>query len=237
MTAVGANIERVRERISAAALKAGRNPEEICLIAVSKNVGVEDILAATAAGIRDFGENYVQDALPKLGKTGPDVRWHFIGHLPTNKARQVVGAFALIHSVDSERLAIELNKRAASVGEPNSAGVVQDILIEVRLDPNGSKTGVDPQQLDSLCACIEGLPFLRLRGLMGMAPIVPDPEMARPYFARLRGLLDRLPASSRQFLSMGMTADFDAAILEGATHVRIGTAIFGPRPRPQVYSA
>jgi pyridoxal phosphate enzyme (YggS family) len=223
MSAIAERIERVRERIQDAAIAAGRDAGEICLIAVSKTVGVEAVREAWEAGVRDFGENYVQDARTKIGCIDPDVRWHFIGHLQTNKARYVAGTFALVHSVDSERLAMELNHRAGL------AGVVQDVLIEVRLDLEGAKTGVLPSDLSELVDRVGELPSLRLCGLMGMAPIVADPEQARPHFARLRGLLDTLPVESRKVLSMGMTADFEAAIREGATHVRIGTAIFGPR--------
>ncbi len=223
MSAIAANVERVRDRIADAAQRSGRDPRSICLVAVSKTVGIEAIREAIAAGVGDLGENYVQDALAKIGEVGADVRWHFIGHLQTNKARQIVGKFSLVHSVDSERLAIELNRRA------DAAGIVQDVLVEVRLDPTGAKTGVDPEGLDALAECIEGLSALRLRGLMGMAPIVSDPDQARPHFAGLRAMLERLPLGSRDILSMGMTGDFEAAIVEGATHVRVGTAIFGPR--------
>jgi len=223
VSVIGANILHVRERIAAAAGRIGRDPGDICLIAVSKTIGVEAVRSAVEAGIRDFGENYVQEAMIKIGSFGSDIRWHFIGHLQTNKARQVVGAFALVHSVDSDRIAVELNKRALA------AGIVQDVLIEVRLDPEGAKTGVEPDSLGALADCVGQLPGLRLRGLMGIAPVVSDPDHARPHFARLRGLLDCLPPQCRAILSMGMTGDFEPAIMEGATHVRIGTAIFGPR--------
>ncbi|MBM3493737.1 MAG: YggS family pyridoxal phosphate-dependent enzyme [Armatimonadetes bacterium] len=223
MSSIAANVERVRDRICTAAVRAGRDPDAVHLVAVSKTVGVEQIAEAVAVGVRDFGENYVQDAVAKKPHLGPDVRWHFIGHLQTNKARQVAGSFALIHSLDSVRLAVELGRRAAS------AGITQDVLIEVRLDPDGAKTGIEPSHLPELADAVAGIGSVRLLGLMGMAPIVPDPELARPHFAALRGMLDLLPASARQVLSMGMTGDFEAAILEGATHVRVGTAVFGPR--------
>jgi pyridoxal phosphate enzyme (YggS family) len=224
VSGIAANVARVRDRIAAAAVRAGRSPADVCLIAVSKTVGLDAVREAAAAGARDFGENYVQDARAKLAAPGLDVRWHFIGHLQTNKARYVAGAFALVHSVDSVRLAEELGRRAAM------SGVVQDVLIEVRLDAAGAKTGVEPDGVAGLAESIAGAPGLRLQGLMGMAPIVTEGEHARPHFAALRGMLDLLPAGSGRVLSMGMTGDFEAAIAEGATHVRVGTAIFGPRP-------
>lgn len=223
MSPVAENILRVRERIHRAAERAGRGPDEVTLIAVSKTVDADRIREAYAAGVADFGENYVQDAIRKLSVLPGDLRWHFIGHLQTNKVRHVVGAFALVHSLDSARLADEMDRRAAA------RGIVQDVLIEVRLDPEGAKTGVEPDRFGELVDHVAGLPALRLAGLMGMAPIVEDPEAARPHFARLRSMMERLPESSRRILSMGMTSDFEAAIMEGATHVRIGTAIFGPR--------
>ena len=224
MSGIAANVARVRDRIAAAAVRAGRSPADVCLIAVSKTVGLDAVREAAAAGARDFGENYVQDARAKLAAPGLDVRWHFIGHLQTNKARYVAGAFALVHSVDSVRLAEELGRRAAM------SGVVKDVLIEVSLDAAGAKTGVEPDGVAGLAESIAGAPGLRLQGLMGMAPIVTEGEHARPHFAALRGMLDLLPAGSGRVLSMGMTGDFEAAIAEGATHVRVGTAIFGPRP-------
>ncbi len=223
MDRVADRLEEVRRRIARAAERAGRAPDEVRLVAVSKTIGIERIREAVEAGHRDFGENYVQEAREKLPAFGPEIRWHFIGHLQSNKARNVVGAFALIHSVDSETLAGEIQKRAAA------AGIVQDVLIEVRLDPAATKTGVEPEALDRLVDRVRTLPNVRLLGLMGMPPLFADPEDARPGFRLLRELLDAVPPESRRELSMGMSSDFEVAIEEGATLVRVGTAIFGPR--------
>lgn len=213
----------VRQRILAAAERAGRDPGSIRLVAVSKTVEADRVREAYEAGLTDFGENYVQEALRKIRELGPGPVWHFIGHLQRNKARHAVGAFRLIHSVDSVALAQELQKRAAN------AGLNQDVLIEVRLDPAATKTGVDPDELPELARAVAACPNLRLRGLMGMPPLFPDPEEARPCFRLLRQLLGVLPEEARVELSMGMSADFEVAIEEGATIVRVGTAIFGPR--------
>lgn len=223
MATTAERIADVQARITDAARRSGRSPEEVTLVAVTKTVPVERIREAVEAGLKDFGENYVQEALPKLAALGNDVRWHFIGHLQSNKARLVAGAFALIHSLDSVALAEELNKRAAN------AGVTQNVLIEVRLDPAETKTGVLPEELGVLTDTVMALPHLRLQGLMGMPPLFADPEESRPYFAHLRELSEILPEGARRELSMGMSTDFEVAIEEGATIVRVGTAIFGPR--------
>ncbi len=220
---VEGNIERVRERIGAAAVRSGRRPEDITLVAVSKTVDAERIRAAHAAGLRDFGENYFQEAREKLDLFGADTRWHFIGHLQSNKARYVAGRFALVHSIDRIELAVELGRRALA------AGVVQPVLVEVKLDPADTKRGVDAGAALGLAHAVAATPGLDLRGLMGMPAFADDPETVRPDFARLRALFDRLPEANRRDLSMGMTADFEVAIEEGATMVRIGTAIFGRR--------
>jgi len=223
MGTIAENVARVRDRIAEAAGRSGRRPEDVRLIAVTKTVPVERVREALDAGLRDFGENYVQEALPKIREIGETARWHFVGHLQSNKAKFVVGTFALVHSVDSVALARELDKRAGN------AGVVQDVLIEVRLDPAETKTGVEAADLDRLVEATMGLPHLRLRGLMGMPPFFADPEQARPYFRRLKELSERLPTECGRELSMGMSADFEVAVEEGATMVRVGTAIFGPR--------
>jgi len=223
MSSIAENITRVRERIAEAAARAGRDPAEITLVAVSKTVEPARIREAVEAGILDLGENYYQEVREKMPLFGPDVRWHFIGHLQTNKARYVAGRFALVHSVDSEALARELGKRALA------ANTEQPVLIEVKLDPAATKFGVEPDAVPELAAYVAQTPGLQLCGLMGMAPFVDDPEETRPCFAPLRGLFEQLPAEYRQTLSMGMTADFEVAIEEGATLVRIGTAIFGKR--------
>lgn len=222
-SAVAENVARVRDRIDAAACRAGRPPGSVRLLAVTKTVDADRIRAAYAAGVRDFGENYYQEAREKLPLFGPEVRWHFIGHLQTNKARNVVGRFALIHSVDRRELAAELGRRATA------CGVTQPVLVEVRLDAAATKHGVDAEEALDLAFAVRETPGLDLLGLMGMPPYADDPEVVRPEFRRLRALFERLPESNRRILSMGMTADFEAAIEEGATLVRIGTAIFGRR--------
>ena len=225
MSTVEENVLEVRQRIASAALRYARDPAEITLVAVSKTVGVERIREAVEAGIGDLGENYYQEAREKLDLLPSDVRWHFIGHLQTNKAKHVVGRYALIQSVDRIELAKELDRRAERLG------IVQPVLVEVKLDPADTKTGVPPEQLDELVDEAANLRSLRLDGLMGIPPLEGGNEEARPYFARLRDLFEKLPADNRRTLSMGMTADFEVAIEEGANLVRVGTAIFGKRQR------
>jgi PLP dependent protein len=223
MTFIAENIARVRDRIVRAAEKSGRDPSGITLVAVTKTVNVERIGEAVQAGVTDLGENYYQEARDKLPLFGPEVRWHFIGHLQTNKAKYVAGRFPLVQSVDSEALAQELGRRAVQ------AGGVQDVLIEVKLDPVTTKFGVEPERALDLAARVAEIPGVGLKGLMGMAPFSENPDSARPFFRTLHGLFAGLPATQRQVLSMGMTGDFETAIEEGATLVRIGTAIFGSR--------
>lgn len=224
MSSIAENIAHVRERIACASERAGRRAEEIILVAATKRVEPARIQEAVDAGIRDFGENYYQEARQKLPLFGPEVRWHFIGHLQKNKAKYVMGRFVLIQSVDSEALARELGKRAAAIG------ITQDVLIEVKIDPfSAEKQGVEPEGTLELAGVVAAIPGIRLCGLMGMAPVVADPREAAPYFRRLRGLFEQLPGTYRRILSMGMTADFEVAIAEGSTMVRVGTAIFGRR--------
>lgn len=223
MDTVAERVEEVRRRVAQAAVRSGRAPDSVRLVAVSKTIGVGLIGQAVAAGVRDFGENYVQEAREKLPEFGRDVRWHFIGHLQSNKARHVVGAFALIHSVDSLSLAREISKRAVAIG------VAQDVLIEVRLDPAATKAGVDPADAPLLAEAVLDMPGIRLRGLMGMPPLCSDPEAVRPHFRQLAALRADMPGGCGDELSMGMSGDFEVAIEEGATLVRVGTAIFGPR--------
>jgi pyridoxal phosphate enzyme (YggS family) len=226
MTEIAANVERVRARIAQAAERVGRATEDITLIAVSKTMPPEDVAAAYGAGVRHFGENYVQEAVSKLAAAEldlPDLQWHFIGHLQSNKVRDVVGRFTLIHSVDTVALAREIARRA------QRAGVTVPILLEVKLDQAGAKFGFDPDRTSEAAAEVMPLAGVKLCGLMGMAPFGADPELSRPHFRLLRQRFTQLPAEAQQTLSMGMTGDFEVAIEEGATHVRIGTAIFGKR--------
>jgi pyridoxal phosphate enzyme (YggS family) len=226
MTQMAQNIARVRERMAQAAARAGRPVGTIALVAVTKTVEAERIVEAHHAGVHDFGENYVQEALAKMEALSFDrqeVRWHFIGHLQRNKVREALGRFALIQSVDSLALAAEIGKRAQQSGQA-------DILLEVKLDPAATKFGIAPEQTLEVAAQVQEIAGVRMCGLMGMAPFASDPEAARPFFRRLSHLFDQLPQGARQILSMGMSGDFEVAIEEGATLVRIGTALFGQRP-------
>ncbi len=229
------NIARVRERIAKAAAQAGRRPEEVTLVAVSKTHPPERVEAAAAAGLRDFGENRVEEAGPKIAAVQtPGLCWHMIGHIQSRKAGDVIQAgFELVHSVDSAKLAERLSRLAAQ------AGKIQPVLLECNVSGEESKAGFaahNPalwgKRLPEFEALL-GLPGIRVLGLMTMAPVVPDPEAARPVFSRLRKLRDylriNLPQGAWQELSMGMTDDFEVAIAEGATQVRIGRAIFGER--------
>lgn len=220
------NIGRVRDRMARAARRAGRPPDMVTLIAVTKTVAPNRIVEAYEAGAREFGENYVQEALAKRAEAvlqWPDARWHFIGHLQSNKARQIVDEFALIQSVDSLSLAKEIGKRA------RQAATIARILLEVKIDPADTKFGFAPETTLEAAAQIAELPGIALSGLMGMAPYSVEAENARLPFRRLAALYHALPETQRHILSMGMTNDFEVAIEEGATHIRIGTAIFGTR--------
>lgn len=224
---VGHNLERVRERIAGACLRAGRDPAEVRLVAVTKTVPVERIKEAVQWGQHRFGENYVQEALPKIRELGPGIEWHFIGHLQSNKARQVVGKFQMIQTLDRASLARELDKRVAE-------GNFLEVLIQVNVAGEQSKSGVAPMGLESLLEEVVELKRLKICGLMTIPPLSEDPEEARPYFRKLRELRDRYrsqldPPHSFEELSMGMTGDLEVAVEEGATIVRVGTAIFGAR--------
>lgn len=223
MPGIKERLEEVRGRIGNAARRAGRNPEEITLVAVSKRVDASRIGEALQAGVRDFGENYYQEAREKIPLFGEEVRWHFIGALQTNKAKYVVGNFALIHSVDTVHLAEEISRRALA------KGIVQPVLAEVKLDVIETKHGISEEGLMELVESARGMEGLELLGLMGMPPLTAEPEEVRPYFRKLKGMFDLLPEENRKTLSMGMSADFEIAIEEGATLVRVGSAIFGAR--------
>jgi pyridoxal phosphate enzyme (YggS family) len=224
------NIEAVRERIRAAAEAAGRDPAAVRLVGVSKTVPAERVRGAVEAGLTLLGENYIQEARDKIAALADlPVTWHFIGHLQRNKAKYAVRLFELIHSVDSLKLARELDKEAAKRGK------VQDILIQVNTGKEASKSGVYAEEALALAREAGRLDHLAVRGLMTLPPYFNAPEKVRPFFRALRELRDRikaetLPGVAMEELSMGMTGDFEAAIQEGATLVRIGTAIFGERP-------
>jgi len=222
MDEIAQNLDRVREQIRTAAERAGRKPDDVTLVAVSKTVEPERLETALAAGQTLFGESRLQEAKAKIPLVSGRAHWHMVGHLQTNKARDAVALFELIHSVDSVKLAIELNKWA------ERAGKTQPILLEVNVSGEGRKFGLRPEDLDAAVDEINQLPHLEVRGLMTIAPFRDNVEDARPAFCRLRELRDR--AGLRE-LSMGMTHDFEVAIEEGATMVRIGTAVFGERQR------
>jgi PLP dependent protein len=223
------NLQTVRARVDAAARRAGRAPDAIRLIAVSKTFGAEYVRAAFAAGQRDFGENKVQEGLQKIAETVDiDLRWHLIGHLQSNKAKRAVGGFACIHAVDSVDLLRRLDAAAAADGQ------APDILVQVDLAGEATKFGAPPSVAREVVAAALEARAVRLVGLMILPPWSEDPEQARPWFVRLRQLRDRwvtegIPAGALAQLSMGMSHDFEAAIEEGATIVRVGTAIFGTR--------
>ncbi|MDX9820481.1 MAG: YggS family pyridoxal phosphate-dependent enzyme [Syntrophales bacterium] len=228
-SAVLPNILRIRERIAEAALRKGRRPSDVRLMAVTKTVDDERIAEAIAAGVDVIGENYVQEGKRKIEKLGKTVEWHMIGRLQTNKAKYAVALFDLIHSVDRMELAQELSRRAAL------AGTVIPVLIEINTGGEDTKSGIPPARALELVRNAASLPNLSVRGLMTMPPWFDDPEEARPFFRSLRELRDRIEEEriagiSMRELSMGMTQDFEVAVEEGATIVRIGRAIFGERP-------
>ena len=226
MSQIAQNLEKVRHRIAAAARRVGRDPAEVKLVAVSKTKPVELLREAVAAGQRIFGENYLQEARSKIEALGEAATWHFIGHLQSNKAKAAVNLFELIHGVDRPKLAQALDAAAARGDK------IQEILIQVNLAGEESKSGVSPEAAPELLKAIARLPHLRVVGLMTMPPWFTDPEAVRPYFRRLRELRDRLlqlDIGPLPELSMGMSGDYETAVEEGATLVRIGTAIFGER--------
>ena len=226
MSSVQKNLSEIHARIESAATRCGRKASEIQLVAVSKTNPPEAIREVFEAGQRVFGESRVQEALPKLDALPPEIEWHFIGHLQTNKIRKVVGRFALFHGVDNQNLALQINRIAGELG------VTANVLLEVNVSGEESKFGFDPKTLPAALEVLLPLPFLRIQGLMTMAPYSDDPETARPYFAKLRELRDRLAEETGnplRELSMGMSGDFEQGIAEGATIVRVGSAIFGER--------
>ncbi len=232
-----ASVSSVLDRIAAAAAAAGRRPEEVSLCAATKVQTDETIRAAVAAGVRICGENRVQELTAHLaaGAYG-DAEVHFIGHLQTNKVKQVVGKVSLIHSIDSEHLLRAVDAQARKLN------TVQDILLEVNIAGEASKGGCPPEETPALAELADSLPGVRLRGLMAIPPISAEPGANRPFFAAMHKLFidisekrnDNLGDMS--CLSMGMSGDFEDAIAEGATLVRVGTALFGPRPPMRLHS-
>jgi pyridoxal phosphate enzyme (YggS family) len=223
---LAANLAAVRQRIAAAAARAGRDPGAVTLIGVSKTQPAAAVAAAIDAGLRDFGENYVQEGVTKITSVPRDgVQWHFIGQLQSNKTRPVAEQFDWVHTVDRLKVAERLSAQRPFHGPP------LQVCLQVQVEEEPQKGGVPPGELRALADAIAPLPRLRLRGLMCIPPAHEDESAQRTAFARLRELRDELNAAGHALdvLSMGMSADFEAAILEGATHVRVGTAIFGPR--------
>jgi pyridoxal phosphate enzyme (YggS family) len=222
------NFEIVRDRVAAAAASAGRAPEEITIIGVTKTHGPGTVTEAVKAGITDVGENRVQEFLSKVDDVELDVRWHLIGHLQTNKVNKVIGRFAMIHSIDSFNLA----EKISNAGERE--GVVTDILLEVNTSGEESKFGLVPDEAAETCEQISSLPAVKLKGLMTVGPWVDDVALLSKAFSSLRLLGEKIDAMkidniSMEHLSMGMTDDFEIAIAEGATMIRPGRVIFGER--------
>jgi pyridoxal phosphate enzyme (YggS family) len=223
---VQARIHAVRERIEKACARAGRSADSVTLVAVSKTFSSQVMAAAADAGQRDFGENYVQEAAPKLAALrARGLVWHFIGPIQSNKTRPIAEQFHWVHSIEREKVARRLSEQRAADLPPLEA------CIQVNVSGEASKSGVDPQALAALAASLAGLPRLRLRGLMTVPEPTDDESVQRRRFGELRRLKERLEAGGLVLdtLSMGMSGDLEAAIAEGATMVRIGTAIFGPR--------
>ncbi|MCR5398783.1 MAG: YggS family pyridoxal phosphate-dependent enzyme [Lachnospiraceae bacterium] len=222
------NLSIVKKNIDEAVKRGGRTKEEVNLIAVSKTKPIEMLKEAYDLGIRDFGENKVQEIMDKYDKLPSDIRWHMIGHLQTNKVKYIADKVYLIHSVDSLKLAGEISRQAVKVGR------VIPILIEVNVAGEESKFGIRPDECESLIREIAGLPGITIRGLMTIAPYVDDPEENRAYFAQLKQLSvditnKNIDNTSMSVLSMGMTGDYTVAIEEGAYYVRVGTGLFGER--------
>ncbi|MBR5467829.1 MAG: YggS family pyridoxal phosphate-dependent enzyme [Firmicutes bacterium] len=225
------NIDFVEEKIAAACERSGRKREEVLLLAVSKTIDVPRIKEAVECGLTSLGENKVQEIMDKYEPMGEGVKWHLIGHLQTNKVKYIIDKVDLIHSVDSLKLAEEINKRAAT------KNIVADILLEVNVAEEDSKFGIGTDECEDRVREISQLPNVRIRGLMTVAPFVEDAEENRPYFKQLKQLLvdinnKKIDNVNMDILSMGMTGDYEVAIEEGATIVRVGTGIFGARVYP-----
>ncbi|WDN89988.1 PLP dependent protein [Desulfosarcina sp. BuS5] len=222
-------LNSIKKKITDAAVSCGRDPADIRLVAVSKRIPENKIREAIEAGADILGENFIQEAREKTDHLSScNVSWHFIGHLQSNKSKYAVRMFDFIHTVDSIKLALEINKRAEKINK------IQNILIQVNISGELSKSGVEPEKIMDLLKEISRLKNISVKGLMTMPPYFSNPEKARPFFASLRKLREAIkkediPGIFMEELSMGMTGDFEAAIEEGATLVRIGTAIFGKR--------
>lgn len=227
LEAIRDNIDDIKLRIENAALRAGRRAEDICLIAVSKTRPAEDLDAAAACGITDVGESKAQEIIAKKPQVVSDLRWHLIGHLQTNKVKSIIDKVDVIHSVDSIHLAEEIDKRA------DQLGIIKDILLQVNVAGEEQKFGLSPENAVAAAYEIsERLNNVKIRGLMQIAPYADDPEDVRVYFRQLFVLYEKLRKDivpDADMLSMGMSGDFEIAVEEGATHLRVGSAIFGER--------
>jgi len=229
MNQIAQNLEQTLERIKNAALRAGRDPSRIKLVAVSKGVDVDRINMALEAGVKCLGENRVQEFVDKYQLIDKDVEWHFIGHLQRNKVKYIIDKVALIHSLDRMSLAEELDKRA------KAKSLTVDALVQVNVSGEESKYGLSVEEVIPFITTVtEKYPNIKIKGLMTIAPIADDPEKVRPYFRELRILSQsieerEIPGVKMEWLSMGMTDDFEVAVEEGANMVRIGRAVFGPR--------
>lgn len=216
----------VKKRIDGACRACGRDPADVTLVAVSKKQSVAAVADLAGCGQTIFGESYIQEAMAKIEAAPPGLSWHFIGHLQRNKAKLAVGRFSLIHTVDNLELARILQKKAEALG------LIQAVCVQVNVAGEVQKSGIDPEALPELAETVVMAPNLTLEGLMVIPPVFDDPVRARPAFARLRGLREQLRARLSlplPVLSMGMSGDMEAAVMEGATHVRVGTDLFGPR--------
>ena len=222
-------IDTIRQRIQAAATACNRNADEITLVAVSKTMAPDIIAQGIQCGLNTLGENYIQEAREKIAMIhAPSVSWHYIGHLQSNKAKYAVRLFDLIHTVDSVKLAAEIDKQARKIDK------IQQVLLQVNVGMETSKSGVPPAEAVALAKMVSDFRNLQVKGLMTIPPVYDAPDLVAPYFRCLRELRDaiqqeNIPRIDMQELSMGMTGDFEVAIREGATLVRIGTAIFGKR--------
>jgi pyridoxal phosphate enzyme (YggS family) len=229
MDAIAANLEEIRRRMAEAARRSGRDPASVRLVAVSKTYPAESVAAAAATGQRIFGESRVQESRDKIPACPPGLEWHFIGHLQKNKVRQALPLFPFFHSIDSTALAGAIDRIAGETGVKTQG------LLEVNVSGEETKHGFTPEELRAQFPTLSKLLHLRIRGLMTMAPYSDNPEDARPVFRTLRELRDELQSTYQHplpELSMGMSGDFEPAIEEGATLVRVGSSIFGARPRP-----
>ncbi len=220
------NLEIINEKIKKAALKASRNPQEIKLVAVTKTATIEQIKEAISVGVKIIGENKVQEAKEKYQILSADIEWHLVGHLQTNKVKYAIEIFDFIHSVDSIKLAKEIDKRSLQFG------MITNVLVEVNVSGEETKYGIKPEEVEPFLKEISEFSRTRVRGLMTIAPIAEDKEEVRPYFRKLRELFEKIKSKNiknvkMDYLSMGMTEDFEVAVEEGANMVRIGRGIFG----------